>query len=900
MTFGAPGWLLLLPILGFAGWYWRFPDLWKPLRVWCVILTIFGLAEPRLGGVGNGMDVWVLVDRSASAKELIVPRLPEMETLLRRGAPSDDRLRFVDYAGYAAVRPDSGGLPEGGDEQATRTGLAVEVALANLASGRPARVLVLSDGYSTEPLTRVGERLVRQGVPLDYRLVNASGDRDYRVSALSVPARVQQAEPFLVELRVEGVPDGDVPFEFRRDGRTVAKGTAVVRQGVATLRFHDRLLQGGAYQYAVQLLPAKDAFAGNNRAQAWVEVVGGPRIVLITAYRDDPLAAVLRAQGFEVEVVDDPSRLHVGRLSGAKGVIVNNVPAYQLPPDFLAAIEMYVTIQGGGFLLAGGQKSFGAGGYFGSRVEELLPVSMELKKEHRKGSVAMAIILDRSGSMAVPVSAGVTKMDLANQGAARTIELLGDQDALTVFAVDSSAHEIVPLTNVGSHRAEMTDAVRRVASMGGGIFVYEGLKAGWEELKQAPYGQRHLILFADARDAEEPGDYESLVDEMVREKTTVSVIGMGTDADVDAQLLKDIAERGKGRVFFANDPAELPAVFAQETVAVARSTFVQEPVKVTPTAGWLEVASEGLKGLPSVDGYNFNYLKPEATVGLATADEEASPLVAFWQRGAGRVAAVSFPLGGPYSSRVREWTGYGDFLQTLSRWLMGETPPPGIGLRTRMEGGELRVDLLFDETWEERLAVTPPQLVLADGISRTITPVTWERLQPGHFQARMSLGEGRWYRGAVRLGKTVLPFGPVFAGTNVEWAFDRARLKELQEVSRVSGGEERADLQSIWKARPTGHLKDLRSWILVMLLISVVVEVAQSRLGWHFPKAFSLRAINLEGFTRWRISRPARSEAKPSFSETTIPQVPSLETPPSPSEQNVERRQRFRRAKRQG
>lgn len=77
--------------------------------------------------------------------------------------------------------------------------------------------------------------------------------------------------------------------------------------------------------------------------------------------------------------------------------------------------------------MIGGKYSFASGGYFGSPVEPLLPVSMELKQEHRKLAVALAIVMDRSGSMGMSVSGtSLQKMDLANEGAARAIELLGN------------------------------------------------------------------------------------------------------------------------------------------------------------------------------------------------------------------------------------------------------------------------------------------------------------------------------------------------------------------------------------------------------------------------------------------------------------------------------------------
>ena len=155
------------------------------------------------------------------------------------------------------------------------------------------------------------------------------------------------------------------------------------------------------------------------------------------------------------------------------------------------------------------------------------------------------------GSMGMTApGSGVKKMELANEGAARAIELLGDSDQVTVFAVDSAAHKIVPLSPVGVNRSNLTNVVRRIEVAGGGIFVYTGMMAAWKELQTAEVGQRHMILFADAADAEEPGEYIRLVDDMVKNQCSIGVIGMGTEHDSDAQFLKDIAARGISRVIF--------------------------------------------------------------------------------------------------------------------------------------------------------------------------------------------------------------------------------------------------------------------------------------------------------------------------------------------------------------
>ena len=117
--------------------------------------------------------------------------------------------------------------------------------------------------------------------------------------------------------------------------------------------------------------------------------------------------------------------------------------------------------------VGGVRGAFGVGGYHLTAVDEILPVSMELRQEHRKQGVALSVVLDRSGSMSAPVSGGMTKMDLANLGAAAAIELLSPIDAIGVIAVDSMEHVIQPLTPVTNVDA-LTSTVRSIESAGGG------------------------------------------------------------------------------------------------------------------------------------------------------------------------------------------------------------------------------------------------------------------------------------------------------------------------------------------------------------------------------------------------------------------------------------------------
>lgn len=898
MTFGSPQFFFLLPLLLLVGWIFRRLELWRPLRVLLLLLITVILCDPRVVLKTGGIDLWVLLDRSRSAQDLVDAGEQEWRTLLERSRPGENhQLHILDYADEVVPVGNAETAVYPGNRDRTRTGLALHETLSRMDPRRHNRVLVFTDGYSTEPLTGVAGKLIAQGAPLDYRLVRAPDETDFQVSEVRMPLRTQPGEPFVVDVTISGTADGVVPLEVRRGSGRLFQREVTVKDGIGRLRFSDRVTEAGAHRYEVSINPSVDAHAGNNRNERWIEITAGPRVLLVTRYEDDPVAAILRTQGFDVSVVDDSLSLTPGALTGAKAVILNNVPAFELPGDFLNALPFYVNEQGGGLLMAGGHRSFGSGGYYESAVDPLLPVSMELKSEHRKLGVAMAIVMDRSGSMAMTTSSGHTKMQLANEGAARAVELLGSMDAVTVFAVDSAAHQIAPLLNVGESRGELNARIRRIESMGGGIFVYTGMKAAWDELKKAPLGQRHIILFTDAADSEEPGDYQKLIEEMKANGTTVSVIGLGTRADPDASFIEDIAKRGDGRMFFTEIPGEIPNIFAQETVTVARSSFVEEVTGTRATGRWYELARRDVDWAAEIDGYNLSYLRDGDEAALISTDTYTAPLVAFGRRGIGRTAAVAFPLGGEFSERVRNWDKVGDFVQTLTRWLMGDELPPGIGIRHELTGSELSIDLLYDtDEWESRLAGSPPRVMMQRGFREGKSEeLVWERLSPGHYQVTTTLNEGAPARGAVQVAGTAIPFGPVTVGSGSEWKFDRDRVTELRETARASGGSELLDLSKAWRKPPAPGHESIRHPLLVAALLLFLLEALVTRTGWRLPR------VQFAGLAKTRAKKvktplsATEAGTKPPVAPTEPATVAPIDpAPPAPVES---RKSRFNRAK---
>ena len=146
-------------------------------------------------------------------------------------------------------------------------------------------------------------------------------------------------------------------------------------------------------------------------------------------------------------------------------------------------------------VLVGGDRSMGPGGYSKTPIEEVSPVSFDLKQEKRRASLAEVIGIDISGSMAARVGKQ-TKLELANEAAARSAALLGAGDYLGVEHVDTRVNWSVPLGPVKNKKA-IEAAIRSVGPGGGGIFVDVTLDEAYAALKKTQVNLKHVLLFAD-------------------------------------------------------------------------------------------------------------------------------------------------------------------------------------------------------------------------------------------------------------------------------------------------------------------------------------------------------------------------------------------------------------------
>lgn len=847
MQFENPYWAVLFPVCVAVAWKWPALQWTRPLRAGALALLALALMHPMVRVRSGGIELWVLMDRSASAESLEARQGNEVLSLLRRSKPAGAQLRVADFA--AEVRERESEKQELRNTQSS-VAEALRWVMQRRTLGRPVRMLLVSDGYSTDSVSGLEQELQQAGIPLDVRWLIESVEPDSQVDSVEGPVRVGTREPFFIQSRISSNRDGAVGFEILRDGSRVSTGKARVEKGRAMVRFTDRLINPGAHRYEVRILDA-DARAENNGGEAWVQVVGVPGVLLLSSFEPDPVQSFLEENGLPVRRVADPLKLVAGDLAGVRLVVLNNISSDRLSQSFRRALPFFVKEQGGGLMMLGGRTSFGGGGYYASEIDPLLPVSMDLRETQKRFTTAIAVLMDRSGSMGASAVGGggftggaLRKMDLANEGAARTVELMSQGDFVSVHAVDTTAHCIVSMTQLGPVRKGLINSVRSVDVGGGGIFVDVALEAAADELaKVVEVAARHVILFSDACDSEQKdeGKYRNLVQKLASEGVTVSVIGMGNDGDVHAPLLREIAELGRGRAFFQADPFAIPALFAQETMTVARPSFSEKPEDLTATAGWREVSAGALEWPARVDGFNVTIPRPGATIAAHTAGEggERVPLVSFWHRGSGRVAAVGMPMAGPHSESVRAWPGGASMLAGLARWAASPEHPPGASVDARVRGTELEVDFYYEDSWNARVSSGPPRLRLSGAAVEAVRDGVWERMAPGHFRARVPLQPGEKVSGAVQIDKVSMPFGPLAVSSSAEWRRNPEALAEVRALSVATGGRERADVAGAWEIPPgASRSVSLLKAVLAVLALVLVLEALQTRIGGSSGRSF--------------------------------------------------------------
>ncbi len=667
------------------------------LRVGFVAVLAMGLARLARTATTQKVCTVYVVDVSDSVPDAA---LEDARAELQRALdarPKDDLVRLVTFAKRPRVVPladdekkapviERHGPGLGG---ATDIASALQLAYGLFPEGYLRRAVLLTDGVQTDgDLLAEANRARGYGVKLFAVPYKRPVPGEVAVRDLRVPDKIREGEPFDVHAQIFSSVAQTVKVVLMQGD--VVNGLDGVRHvdlqpGDNDVTFRSKVAEGQQVTYSLEVSEAaQDRFAENNRATAVAAVIAKPVVLYVDGNpaRASWLASALTSQQINVDT-SDPLPTSLREAERYDFIVLSDMPAERVSLTQQDTLEQYVRDLGGGFLFAGGENGYGLGGWYHTTVERILPVRMDAEKRRDEPEVAMALVIDRSGSMT-----GLP-LEMAKQAAKATADTLAADDLLEVIAFDSQPTRIVRLTPA-KHRARIQSDIARIQA-GGGTEIFPALDTAYQALSTVRAKKKHVILLTDGQAP--INGIRDLVQAMAAENITVTSVGLGNG--IDENLLRMVADVGQGRFYKVADPQSLPRIFTRETEMVSRSAAVEEyfQPKVVQPADFLrgvDVASA-----PFLHGYVATKLKPPPAQEILES-ELAEPILARWHVGLGWTLAWTSDIKNNWAVEWLRWPQWGQFWGQLVREHMRQKRRQVFDMRAEIDPATGHVHAVLD------------------------------------------------------------------------------------------------------------------------------------------------------------------------------------------------------------
>ncbi|MFM9107778.1 MAG: VWA domain-containing protein [Chloroflexota bacterium] len=746
-------WLLaLVPVAGLLGWRLgvkrgRMTPAAVGLRMAGVAMLALALAQPLVASGGGAVGAVFVLDGSRSVGDAEGAAAGWVREALASSGRGDRAAVVVFGAAprTAAAAAPAGALAGTWDDpallpDAAREYTDIERALAlarALPVGGSRRIVLLSDGAENAgSALEQAAQAAADGVPIDVVALPGAAENDLRVAGAAAPRAVWQGEAVSLLATIDAPAAGSGTLELWADGALLSAQPVTLEAGSNSFAFSAGDLAPGFHALEVRMRGEGDLdrAAGNDAISLPVVVRGAPRLLLIAPAGGDPgpLQQALAGSGAAVTVAapaDLPARL--SELARYDGFVLDNVAASDLTLDQVAGLQEATRSLGRGLVVVGGSSSYGPGGYAGTRLELALPVTVKVTDGRQRQRVALLLIVDKSGSMSYDPAGGEGKIEMAKEAVRLAAGSLADGDEIGVLLFNDQQEWAVPLTTIGGEAdRQRIDGQIGGIEADGGTEILPALAAGLDAIRNADADARHVILLSDGKSRTGTREsYLELLATSLGERTTVSTIAIGEDADTD--LLNFLADQGGGRYHLTEVPEDIPRVTLEEAQSAGSQSVVRgafPPIQVSPSP---MLAGLDPADLPPLDGYDFAEARPEAQVILASDRDD--PLLAAWQYGLGRVVSWTADNGSDLAARWADWPEAGRFWAGVVRWAL---PDP--------ENRLLQVEVTRDGQ-DAVIAVTEAGDgsggAPAGALAATLTTPSGERLPPREL-ART--GPGAW------------------------------------------------------------------------------------------------------------------------------------------------------------
>lgn len=682
------------------------------VRFALLALIVFCLCDVERIEESNRVSTVVVVDESDSMTSSMRRAAESEVRAALRTRPDDVDLHVVAFSQFPrtievdAIGVEAAFLAAGSDEVAdvseslktTDIASAMRYSYALFPEGAERRILLISDGNETSGSALSEAALARaQGIRIDVRRLAAPEIREVLISGDTVDDRSQLrvGQPFEIGVQIESTHETRAHLDFSVDGEVDAKQSRdidlIAGMNEETFRVVPSKMGELTVKFALTgLQEGEDRFAENNAFTDKFEIQGKPKVLYVesNSFGAEYLQRALQGYGkssgqdFEVEVRSATGMpTSMNELLKYSAVLLGDVPRTtdtgrtNVTSASMELLREYVHRHGGGFVAIGGENAFGPGGYSNTPIEKILPVDFKSSQRKQTSSMAIAYVIDKSGSMALD-----SKLSMAKEAVKASVGVLNAQDRVIVIGFDAVPTVVVPSTRAVNRTAIASRVSRMNAS--GETDIVSALDLAYLELSLLTAKTKHVILLSDGNSSTLGSD--KLMREMARSGITVSTVALG---DANTTYLSRVAKQGSGRSYVVRDVRSVPRIFVEETEQMMNRSIVEEPF--VPRVARQHEMIKGVT-LNTLMGYVTTRAKSGSQTVLTAPSGD--PILAQWQYGTGKTTAFTSDAKNRWAAQwIRNSKSFAQFWGQVVRSTMKTDDERQFDMRIVRENARLRI-----------------------------------------------------------------------------------------------------------------------------------------------------------------------------------------------------------------
>ncbi|MBN1974486.1 MAG: VWA domain-containing protein [Sedimentisphaerales bacterium] len=892
--FGQPWWLLgcilLVPIIWLAR---RNLTSLSPLRRWCAIILrcivvlflVLLLARPALTRKSKHLTVIIVLDRSQSISQELQDQSLEYLSQALGDKIAPDQVAVIDVAETACISKlpsTNSGVRQrnttltGGQ---TKLDAGIEMALAIAPPNTAVRILLISEGNETAgDLRQAAQTAAANNIPIDILPIQYQYKSEVVFKRLVAPSRARSSQTVplrfilsstsaakgklqlnLNDKQIDLAPDSDdvtVPVEL-------VPGTNVQTVSVP-------VGSGGIHEFEAIFIPddeSQDKVSQNNVASAITHVTGPGHVLIVDSdgLSGQTMVKALAESNIDVRYImaaEFPDNL--ARLMDTDAVILVNTDCSNFSFAQQDMICSYVNDLGGGLVMTGGPSSFGAGGWIGSPVADILPVDLDppQRKDLPKGALVLVM-----HACEMPQGNYWGKMV-----ASSAVDALSRLDLVGILAYNWQGagidNWVFPLSEVGD-KQEVKSAIN-IMQMGDMMSIHAHMQEAYNELKKCDASQKHVIIITDG-DPQPPSD--DLLKAYVESGITCTTVAIfpHNNNPYDLQKLRRIADFTGGRMYDVTTPSQLPQIFIKEAQVVRRS-LINEQTFTPQLVYSLSEITKGLSaGFPDLDGYVITGPKGGLNQVILNS-QESDPVLAICQSGLGRCAAFTSSIDSRWATNWLGWSNFETFWEQVVRWAGKPAQSPDCEVTADVQDKQVTVNVeaVDDEGKFIQFSDIDGQVISPDV---DIEHLELVQVGPGQYSGKFEAkGSGSYivnlrYKKIGEPDKTyvtdtavTIPFAPEFRDLSDNMPL-LTQVSELTDGRILSTDPNQANLFDYSGLKfPETQLPMIRPLMLIWLAL-FLLDVAVRRLALDF-KAMSRRAVHFIMLKRERKADPTLEKLK--------------------------------------